>query len=420
MKAATRQAKWLVLVAVCCVAGMLAPGRALSGDLLVDEVYGNHPYHFWWGVLVKDKVTVGVGSEGTLIHRLGFHTVGQTLTLGEQAGSHGQYLIPKLSLGMLWAKNEVIGDEGRGDFEQKSGLHWVKGNLTLACESGSIGNYLLQDGKLSVGGNEHIGPLGVGTFTQKGGLHEVNHLVLGDSGGGTGTYNYEGGQLKAETLEVKEHGTFNINGGDATIYGDVTVYNGGTVKTTNSTVVWDKPVTVEFGGSFISDPCVNVFRDDLTVRGTLRGCEDDVFCFSQDVTLEGEVELADSRIEFLPGEGVTEHCLILPAERLAVDSLYIAAGERVLLKNDGILYARDLEGLDIDYDQGVIRNIVVSEEATDVRLIYDINDNPELEGQIFSLAGGDSNVIPTPLPGSVLLLGTGLLGLCLLGWRRKQ
>ena len=47
--------------------------------------------------------------------------------------------------------------------------------------------------------------------------------------------------------------------------------------------------------------------------------------------------------------------------------------------------------------------------------------NPELSGLYYSLSGaGASQVMPTPVPASVLLLGSGLLGLGLLGQRRKN
>lgn len=131
------------------------------------------------------------------------------------------------------------------------------------------------------------------------------------------------------------------------------------------------------------------------------------------------VELA-GKIKFVPGRDANENCLTLSAERLAMDTLSIAEGGKVLLENDEILYPRDLKGLDNAHGEKKIRNIIGSEEAGNFRLLYDINHNLELEGQIFSLQGGEGNVIPTPIPASVLLLGSGLLSLGLWGRRRNR
>ncbi|MEJ2069046.1 MAG: hypothetical protein P8X58_01345, partial [Syntrophobacterales bacterium] len=59
---------------------------------------------------------------------------------------------------------------------------------------------------------------------------------------------------------------------------------------------------------------------------------------------------------------------------------------------------------------------------------YDLNiyynallaDNYYLDGLTYDFLSGNGQLIPTPLPGSILLLGTGLLGLGLLGWRKRS
>jgi len=54
----------------------------------------------------------------------------------------------------------------------------------------------------------------------------------------------------------------------------------------------------------------------------------------------------------------------------------------------------------------------------------DLLVNAYLLGLTYDFAGGVGQLIPdplpTPVPASFLLLGSGLLGLGLLGWRRKR
>jgi hypothetical protein len=429
--------RWRVVPTILCLGIILMPAVSLAQTLI--------EYNLWLQIMTLKSETLTVydessqaeaniicgreyigGTSGTLSQD-GYINLTDELYLGDESGSSGTY---NLSGGTLAAGIEYIGFNGTGIFIQSGGSNSsanITGglslffssdtNLYLGYNSGSRGTYELQGGSLSAK-HEYIGYLGTGTFTQNGGTHTVDHLFIGVGVLSNGTYNLEGGTLSAGTIQVNPTGSFNVTGGTHTVSGDVA--NAGTIKTTNAEVVWDGEVFVVQGGSFISDPSTNEFKQDFICYGTLSAAEGDVLSFSQDLTLEGEAELAESTIKFVDGLDDNEHSLTLPAETLTVATLSIAEGEVLILENDGTLYATVLEGLEIDYEQGIIENIALAEGVSDVTLIYDINENPDLAGQTFSLVGGEGELIPTPLPASVLLLGSGLLGLGLLGRRRRQ
>jgi hypothetical protein len=92
--------------------------------------------------------------------------------------------------------------------------------------------------------------------------------------------------------------------------------------------------------------------------------------------------------------------------------------------NGGALYVKAITG-DI-ISGGIVQNIVGGPTSGDtLNIYYDPAFNPTLgpAGTVYNFASGHGALIgdaPVPLPPSALLLGSGLLGLGLLGWRRKR
>jgi hypothetical protein len=87
----------------------------------------------------------------------------------------------------------------------------------------------------------------------------------------------------------------------------------------------------------------------------------------------------------------------------------------------GALYAGIVTGADLDEDNLIVNNIYGHTDYV-LNIYYNplLEDNEYLGGLTYDFFEGNGQLIPTPIPGSMLLLGTGLLGLGLLGWRRKR
>jgi hypothetical protein len=229
---------------------------------------------------------------------------------------------------------------------------------------------------------------------------------------------------------------------DATFPGNTT--NDGTIKTTDATVTWDGKFSNN--GIYISDPSTQIFTD-LVVgpEGCLVGYSQDLFVVTGDLEVHStqnyQWQTDQATLQFLTVINNTDteitnvHAFQVPGEDRGPDGgahnfrwgTLIVEGVSVHLldgnqTNQGsALYVGHIEGLEIDENTLTVLNIYGPEG---LYLYYDPVLNPDLQGLIYSLRGINSQVggkmMPTPVPASVLLLGTGLLGLGAIGWRRKR
>jgi len=122
----------------------------------------------------------------------------------------------------------TVGNEGTGNMLQTGGSLTVTDTLSLGHEAGSNGNYNLTGGTLTVLGAEYVGFFGDSLFTQSGGLHTVQNLHVGRKSG-NGTYVMNQGSL--QVTGVMEVGTIPGAPGSTTQQATV-IQNGGDVELT--------------------------------------------------------------------------------------------------------------------------------------------------------------------------------------------
>jgi hypothetical protein len=452
------------------IAGFLEMGNAAPGSYTLS---GD-------GSLEADREKIGVADTGTFTQSGGSHQVSNYLNLGYYDIGEGTY---SLSGGILSASVAYVGGEGTGTFSQDGGTFTLSGDLSLGhgrlpdmlpdtTVGPRVGTYTLSEGHLEAT-NEYVGYAGTGTFTQTGGFNKVgNTLALAVNPGSSGQYHLEDGYLETGSLDVGQGGTFhqesgtlncgdlsnrntvNLNGGVATVTGNVTneasaqlniandatfsgtTNNYGTVKVTDTTVTWGTYVE---HGTYISDPATQIFNN-LTVYpdGFIVAGEGDYFLIKGDFINMSEANQAWNTqaacLKFIKGESIL-HVLGIPGLDLGgVSDGYLnnfAWGcldlggketdpplELMLMDTDnnpgGALYVGEILGLQLR--DGLVTNII----GNGLNLYYDpsLLGNKDLQGMTFNLIGGGC-LKPTPLPPSAWLFLSGLAGLGLLRKGRK-
>jgi hypothetical protein len=252
-----------------------------------------------------------------------------------------------------------------------------------------------------------------------------------------GTFQMLGGTtLWTNDVNNQPGGSFQITNTTVNFIGSFN--NSGTVKTTSAAVTF----TGGFinNGAYISDPSVQTFSD-LTIgsAGYLTGGAGDVFQISNNFVNQSTQNTlwntVAATLQFTTGTDITptSHDFYIPGtdygattagypNNFSWGTLNIA-GQTVHLmdgsgSDGGALYVETISGVILS---GLTATNIVGAPVA-LNIYYDPTQigNEYLMGLTYAFASGSGHLIPTPIPASVLLLGSGLLGLGLLGRRRKR
>ena len=383
---------------------------------------------------------IGNNGIGTFNHTSGNLTIGGALIVGRNAGSTGTFT--KSSGSIEVGGNEIIGAGGDGSLTHTSGSHTVGGNFILGRDAGTTGTFLMTSGSLDVVGLADIGRNGTGTITRISGSTTIGgKLTLAKNAASSGTFNVTSGSVTSNNsppfdsttdIQINPTGTFNING-TVTVTGDVV--NDGTVKTTDADVTWNGDFTNN--NAYISDPSKQTFNNDLVVGpdGFIQATHNaDLFRIRGDFennttdTVTTAWNTAKARLVFAKGTDTSpkDHDFYVVGADNGTSGTNAFAW-RLLNANKQNLYLSDPDGGDGALYVEIIKGLLFS--GSDVTNIF--TDDPinvyyntiksGFSGDyFFGGTGGGKLIGHTPLPPSVLLMGSGLLGLGLLGWRRKK
>jgi hypothetical protein len=393
------------------------------------------------------------------------HEIGGDLFVGKFAGSMGDYTASSSSIKVKG--NATIGGAGPGTFKASSSSITVDGDYTLG--DNASGTQTLSSSSLKVKGDEVIGNNGPATFTSNSSSNSANTIIIAQNA--PATYNMNNSSMTAtdpaapaNAIWVKGPYDGNIPsltggnlliGGTSTVNGNVT--NDGLIKTTGANVTFNGVVTNN--SAYVSDPgSVQTFSQDLVISDTgyLVATADvnaakksrDKFIIKEDFVITGVSAAQETAwdthnalLNFNKGTDKIHDLSVAGAQNgrpgingggpsnvvtdnYAWGSLDITNQTINLIDPDatvGALYVNYyLTGVTT---LGTVVTNINNTSGHNLRIYYnnDLGFNPGLSGDYtWNSGGGGLFRYHTPLPPSVLLMGSGLLGLGLLGWRRRR
>jgi len=209
------------------------------------------------------------------------------------------------------------------------------------------------------------------------------------------------------------------------------INNDGTILVQNSTVAYDRPVTIS--GRYISDPSTNTFGSNVTVTvsGTLEGGAGDLFDFRKSLFIQSTnrlgFNLASSDVLF---SGGGNHTNSITGSDFGTNAFYAAANfgyGRLAITNtaDHIFFTSgDLSSSHGLYAQfvdllGSSNNVANLHAPTGINVYYMLSEhdprNAYLFDQTYTLNGGGLLLPAVPEPSVIAtVLVTALV------WRRKR
>jgi hypothetical protein len=275
--------------------------------------------------------TVGNAGAGSVTQTGASNVTTPSLTLGFFKGSSGTYLLN--TTGTLDVTgNEVVGNNGSGDFQQIAGTNKITGALIVGEQFG-IASFELQGGAVTAADVQVIFTVfnaGPTTFTQSGGTLDTPTLTIHGA-----TYNLSNGTCEAAAID--DSGILNFGGG--LVLGNITnnnimTYTGGSLIgsfTNNGVTNLNASFTVPFSMGNNAPLTIN---SGITLTVNLSGIDNESTIVLNNGTLAGNGEKSND-------DAITGHGTISGSGALINNGTIAESGGSIVLGLAGTPYTNN-------------------------------------------------------------------------------